>query len=166
VQGAVDDLELEEVGQAAAKGGTMAMARSDIGHRALQHLVDRWNLLDIAPMRLELAGVDLLVIAVYMRPGPGVGGCNSARYQHLASLITTLGGVWTVFADWNATPQELRDSGWTNVLGADIWSPEETTATCNVGAKRHIDFVVASKSASALFKSLSVISLMWFWRLR
>lgn len=60
-------------------------------------------------------------------------------------------------ADWNAGLQDIIESRWMSVLGADIRSAEEIAATCNAGAGRHIDCIIASKDASAIFKSRNVI---------
>ena len=46
-------------------------------------------------------------------------------------------------------------------MGGVVWLPGETAATCKVGARRHIDYVVASKDASALIKTLKVILGPW-----
>lgn len=68
------------------------MVRSDYSHCSFQRLLDSWGLIDIAPSKLHIAGLDFLWLAVFMRPGVGVGGCNIARYEQQASFVPTLEG--------------------------------------------------------------------------
>ena len=54
----------------------------------------------------------------------------------MAARIALIAGPWIIGADWNGTAQELRDTGWLELVGGVIVAPDATT--CN---NRTIDFL-------------------------
>ena len=55
-------------------------------------------------------------------------------------VLKTLNGPWILAADFNATPEQLTETGWLKLVGGVIIAPERTTCK-----KRTIDFFVVSQ---------------------
>ena len=49
---------------------------------------------------------------LYLDCGIGLTGKNATTMAHLEALLEFLGIAFVVMADWNATPDELREAGW------------------------------------------------------
>ena len=63
-----------------------------------------------------------------------------------SSAVNATGLPWLICADWNATPEELENSGWVLRMDAVVIKPVNTTWTCANGG-RLIDYVVAGGGA-------------------
>ena len=102
------------------RGGTAAWGRSHYACQpvfGLDELRQTGGVLDLVGLSWKLRGDDVEMLAGYLRPSVGLSSSdNKDRLQNWASFLGTLGGNWILFADWNAEPSELRDSGFLDMI--------------------------------------------------
>ena len=72
--------------------------------------------------------------------------------QQATLVLKTLKGPWILAADFNATAEDLKETGWLKLIGGVIFAPEEST--CN---KRTIDFFVVSHDLAGAVVGTAVI---------
>ena len=72
--------------------------------------------------------------------------------QGIASVLRTLHGPWILGADFNCTPQQLRDTGWLDLVQGVII--ESRVETCN---GRVIDFFVVSNNFARNIAGIKVV---------
>eukprot|EP00974_Lingulodinium_polyedra_P042956 4124977-Lingulodinium_polyedra.AAC.1 len=89
--------------------------------------IDLW---DIAAYSVEW-GLGTLVVAFgWLTASLGIRGDNLTKLANWAGLLRSIQGPWIVCADWNATPEEIIDSGWTEQMEAKVIRPANTGWTC------------------------------------
>ena len=77
----------------------------------------------------------------YLRCTVGLKHVSNLDYlQAVAGVLKSLRGPWVFAADFQNTPEQLRESGWLELVGGKIVAP--TLPTCH---KRTIDYFVVSK---------------------
>ena len=136
-------------------GGVIAAARK---HLFTEHICgdtseDGWAISaehDLAGRTVHLRGVDVMVLGGYARNGD---------YHQMAAAIARMtrhGKVpFVLLADFNASPDEVREEGWLNELDAEVILPQ-ASITCHQGAGSLIDFGVASKCLAPYILSFLV----------
>ena len=77
---------------------------------------------------------------------------NMDWLQDASVVLKTLNGPWILAADFNATPEQLTETGWLRTVGGVIIAPEGTTCK-----KRTIDFFVVSQDLAGSVVGASVI---------
>ena len=116
--------------------------------------------MDVAPFVVRLGKHDVLLATCYLRPGGKLRGPqNAARLHGLFCLVSQLKIPWIAFGDWNATPEEFLESGWTACLQAGIVAPANTVATCRSG--RLLDYVLCSEGARPLLGEVTLADAGW-----
>ena len=80
-------------------------------------------------------GLSLAYVVAYFVCG-GYGDVNRRRVAALRTTLIALGLPYIIAADWNATPDELRDSGMLGDLVGRIRTPANATHTCTAGQER------------------------------
>ena len=94
-------------------------------------------------------GVSIAYAVAYFVCG-GYGEVNKRRTRSLRKALDELGLPYIVAADWNATPEEARDSGQLGDLAAKIRVPANATATCTSGQERMLDYWMLSTMADMI----------------
>lgn len=77
---------------------------------------------------------------------------NMDWLQDASVVLKTLNGPWILAADFNATPEQLTETGWLKTVGGVRIAPEGTTCK-----KRTIDFFVVSQDLTGSVVGASVI---------
>ena len=77
------------------------------------------------------------VVAYFLCGGYGEG--NRRRVRSLWKALAELKLPFIIAADWNATPEEVRDSGMLGDLAGKILVPNNATYTCSLGQERLLD---------------------------
>ena len=70
----------------------------------------------------------------------------------MAAVLRQCGALWVLSGDFNTTPQELRATGWLELVEGVICEPEATTC-----GDRKLDFFVVSRSLVHAVRSVHVI---------
>ena len=71
--------------------------------------------LDWTAMGIPLKGTTLTVISLYLTPGLGCNGYNAAKLAQVVSWLHLRAAPWIIFADWNATPEQVAQ--WPVITG-------------------------------------------------
>ena len=77
---------------------------------------------------------------------------NMDWLQDASVVLKTLRGPWILAADFNATPEQLTETGWLKTVGGVIVAREGTTCKKNT-----IDFFVVSQGLAGSVVGASVI---------
>ena len=107
----------------------------------------------MAATQLALQGTDILVMGAYHR-----GGLRDDMLAE-AHRITRGGRLHFIYmADFNASPDEVRDSGWPDRLQASvITAGKDNEPTCQQGSHAScIDFAIVSDTLLPLIQSFTI----------
>ena len=107
---------------------------------------------DWSAIAIRTKGLTYLLLILYMVSGIGPSGANVRRMQSIAGLIGILGIPFILIGDWNMTPQQLFNSGFTNLIKGSIMVPEDADYICRSG--RLLDYAVVSRSFVAAIASV------------
>ena len=97
-----------------------------------------------------------LVVIAYLDHTIGINGANIVKLQQIQRALLHFKLPFFIFADWNCVPQTLADSGFLEVIGAEIKVAPGITETCVSG--NIIDYIVVARSitsAISLFQDSS-----------
>ena len=109
--------------------------------------------LRISAMYLRLASITILIINAYFWVGIGLVEDNFVILEQIYLLVSILNLPFVLHADFNFTPDILRDSGWLSKMAAQLVVPEGPTSTCS---SRIIQYFVISNSIFPLVHSLKI----------
>ena len=117
-----------------------------IGQYTIEHAHGEDNRSVAAAISMILKGGNICM-SIYLHDGQGPSSAaNIAILQATAAFLATAGGPWVVCADFNCTPNELSNIGWTDMVGGVIKATEGPTC----GAHRYDFFVVETSLAPAV----------------
>ena len=104
-------------------------------------------------------GRGLLMLSAYFWTNMGpTHEQNVAIYEAIAIIVKEHKGPWLLGADFQCNPDELRETCWPEVLGAEIVAPDEQTTA----AGSCIDFFLLDKKAAAQVVQVKA----WEWPMR
>ena len=86
-----------------------------------------------------MQGTKLVVVSLYLTDGLGLAGLNIQKLSQLAAWLRLVARPWIVFADWNATPEQVGKWPYISETG-QLLIPVATDITCTRGAGRILDF--------------------------
>ena len=92
------------------------------------------------------------LVSVYLYFGEGLSPQNVDLLQTIAGVVSELRGPWILAGDFNLTPEDVRGTGWLELLNGVIHAP--SVPTCN---GRVIDFFVTSASLASAVVAVSVV---------
>ena len=101
-----------------------------------------WHLLEIRAKHCSY-----LIIVAYMDHSIGARGNNIAKMQQIQRAVMYWKLPYTIFADWNMTPQALEESGFVGPLDGEIKVAPDISETCISG--NILDFLVVARSFSS-----------------
>jgi hypothetical protein len=161
--------------RAAAAGGVAVGARRHLAARSYRHWACRpaqtvglghagkpsafvpgaFDFWDFAAVSVAgAAGCRLTIVSFYATDGIGMAGDNLTKFGHLGAFLSMVGEPWIVVADWNMVPEQLAASRWLSEVGGRVLVPDNTDYTCNVGARRMLDYAVAGNGGEQLVKRI------------
>ena len=112
-------------------------------------------LIDASAIGMRLRGLNVAVMAGYLddqKEQLAASRANLVKLHNWAEFIKSLGVPFVMAADFNLTPDALRDSSaWLDDLGADILLAN-VELTCTAGKGRTLDYVVYSRCLGPLIK--------------
>ena len=108
---------------------------------------------DFTATELKLRGLSIMLAVVYLDSGIGITGNNSTKLARIGAWLRTLKVPWAILGDWNASPDELVSSGWTELVRGQPVVPLGLTVTCTSGRGALLDYAVVSNSMLPLIKS-------------
>ena len=65
-------------------------------------------------------------MSVYLRTGEGMSQQNLCILEALAHGLNMLLGQWIIAGDWNASPEELKRTGWLDLVGGGRYTPHRS----------------------------------------
>ena len=137
-------------------GGALISYRKEVEAEPLKlkaHKPEDW-----AGIWLNLRGVPLVVITIYLRNGEGPRGpTNVKRLLELKEVLACLPVPWFMVGDWNFEPCDLEEAGWDGYFDAVVLKPEACEATCTSGKGRLLDYVLAGNGAEAIIASVKAV---------
>ena len=81
---------------------------------------------DIALKLLRLkVGVCLAAISIHVHPGIDIAGEKLTHMKRLQTTLRDLGVAAITGGDFNATPEEMQQSGWSTQLRATLWTTQQ-----------------------------------------
>ena len=92
------------------------------------------------------------LVSVYLYFGEGLSQRNIDLMQSIAGIVGELRGPWILAGDFNLTPEDVRGTGWLELLNGVLHAP--SAPTCN---GRVIDFFVTSASLASAVVAVSVV---------
>ena len=99
-------------------------------------------------------------MSAYLRPQRSEGhlrsGENAKRLHDLLFIVRTSGLPWIAWGDWNATPQQMAESGWLHRLQGVALKPDGIEVTCTAGEGRLTDDVIVGVGATRLIKTVEM----------
>ena len=95
----------------------------------------------------------LFCLSAYFWHSEGLSKRNLDMLEAIAQTIKRLHGPWLLAADFNFTPDELRMSGWLQLVGGQIHASNQPT--CN---QNEYDFFVADKRLSSLVLGVALVN--------
>ena len=113
------------------------------------------GVMDVSGLALHLRGGCVVVLSAYLRPTIGTAGENLRRLADLLALVRGFKVDWVIYADWNATPRQLAQTGWLRDADGVLWTPSEVQGTCRSGQGRMLDYVVTSQGAGNALDGVS-----------
>ena len=105
---------------------------------------DQW-----AARGIRLAGLDIMLIAVYLDDGLGIERQNLARMEQISLFIKALKRRWIIVGERNFEASALQRIDWPLFLGAELLAPA-VEFTCTSGRGRIVDFGIESKQLRPL----------------
>jgi endonuclease/exonuclease/phosphatase family metal-dependent hydrolase len=77
---------------------------------------------------------------------------NLDLLEEAGACLRTLNGPWVLCGDFNCTPADIRDTGWTDVVKGAVHAPP--TPTCN---DKTYDFFIVSRDISHAVRRVSTV---------
>lgn len=119
------------------------------GLQTSQHLSKRFRLCHWGTVALGGCGIG----TIYGHSGLGLKrGPNLELLQEVAAVVLTWKGPWILGGDFNATAEELQQTGWLNLVGGHVHAP--AVPTCG---DRVIDYVVVSANLTHAVRGVHTI---------
>eukprot|EP00972_Heterocapsa_arctica_P024295 3583633-Heterocapsa_arctica.AAC.1 len=99
---------------------------------------------------IRFRGRDVAFVALYLQPHTGgLGLSNLNRLQEVIGFVDSLKIQYIIVADWNCEPLQLeQESHILRYLKARLVTADSCSFTCNQGAGRMIDYLIASPGIS------------------
>ena len=92
---------------------------------------------------VRAAGLDIMLITVYMDDGIGMERQNLARAEQISVFVKALKCQWIIVGDWNFEADTLLQMEWPRFLGGELLFPV-ADFTCSSGRGRVIDFGIVA----------------------
>ena len=89
---------------------------------------------------------------MYLRHDEGMSPDNRSFLEGTAAELARLTGPWIIGTDANMNPDELRQSGWLELVNGRLVAPE--LATCGSAT---FDYFIVSKSLSTVVHGVQVL---------
>ena len=121
--------------------------------REVAHYGEDW-----IALRVNLRGLTILYIQVYLLTGVGVAG-NQARLKAISAFILSEKLLFVAVGDWNNTPSELAASPFLAKIGAVALTVGDQTPTCRSG--RCLDFLVVSAPLAPCVTGMHFVNAPW-----
>jgi len=94
----------------------------------------------------------MIVVSTYLYTGEGTGERNTRMLSDMAVWLRALGRPYVWGGDFQMSPDDLANTGVTNILGARIHTAGTET---HIGTGREIDMFIVSPELSPLVKSVT-----------
>ncbi|CAK0882815.1 unnamed protein product, partial [Prorocentrum cordatum] len=104
---------------------------------------------------------NIVVISAYMQPKHGMKGVNEKMMIRLASFINMISDPWVGLADWNNPPEAWAGTKWLRKIGGQLFLPENTKTTCNLGCGSLIDYGICKSGSGGSLKLEAVPEVPW-----
>ena len=98
------------------------------------------------------------VASIYLHDACGIQDPrNLDLLQEAALSLSMMAGPWVIGGDWNASPQELADSGWLKLTGGVVVHPRIPTCTPTGATERILDYFVVSHDLAHAVRGVCVL---------
>ena len=87
---------------------------------------------------IRTTGRDLLLIVLYLPPGPHHEDTSNNTLQYVGLLIKHTRCPFLILGDWNQTPEELSETGFPNFVNSTFIHTNDTA--CTQGKGTNIDY--------------------------
>ena len=114
---------------------------------------------DWAAIRVRVKGMDILYVAVYLTCGIGATGENILKIKEVMAFVMVTGLPFILVGDWNMSPEETLQAGWTQKLDAEVIVPKGVTGTCLTGST--LDYAIISKNLRPIVQIEAIMEGPW-----
>jgi len=147
-------------------GGELIAMRSkyharQINPDILNSISNHYGILRFASMIINIKGVELLLITLYLWHTEGFTERNHVILYQIQYLKVLLGLPAFIIGDFNITFEKFKESGWCERLNVRMLHPGADSTTCK-STNRAIDFSLISLEIDPMFRdSTPILSVPW-----